>query len=273
MEKVLRRDRTLIFTLALASLITVSSLGGLLLGDLYSHETSDWHVQCIGQDIVDLVVLVPTLLLSALFIRKGGRRAMFVWLGATLYTVYTFFIYCFSVHFNAFFLVYCAVLGLAVYGTIATMVAVDQSALQRWFEEGKGARAAAIFLFALAVLFGLIWLKEVVPAMIRNEAPQIVTEDGLPTNPVHVLDLSIVLPGFVLPSVLLWRKHELGYLFAPAFLAFAALMDATIGGLVVIMNLRGQAAEPLLIGVFAVLAVATILIFLNLVRPAPKTGR
>jgi hypothetical protein len=272
MADVLRRDRTLLFTLAIASLMAVASLGGLLLGNLYSHETSAWYIQCIGQDIIDLAVIVPTLLMSALFIRKGSRPALFVWLGTTLYTIYTFSIYCFSVHFNAFFLVYCAVLGLAVYATIATMVAIDFSVLGSWFDEKKSGRLASTFLSALAVLFSLLWLKEIIPAMIQNEVPEAVKETGLTTNPVHVLDLSIVLPGFIIASVLLKRKHPFGYLFAPAFLIFAALMDVTIGALVLMMKLRGMEAGYALMGVFALLALATILIFVNLVKPAIRSG-
>jgi hypothetical protein len=272
MEAVLRRDRTLLFTLAIASLMTVASLGGLVLGNLYSQETPAWYVQCIGQDIIDLVVVVPTLLLSALVMRKGSRPAFFVWLGATLYTIYTFLIYCFAVHFNAFFLVYCAVLGLAVYATTATVVAIDLSVLRSWFDEKKSGRPASTFLFALAVLFGLLWLKEIIPAIFQNEVPQAIKETGLPTNPVHVLDLSMVLPGFIIAAILLKRKHPFGYLFAPAFLVFATLMDVTIGALVLMMKLRGMEAEYAMIGVFALLALATILILVDLVKPATRSS-
>jgi len=268
MADALRRDRTLLFTAAIASLMTTASLGGLLLGNLYSQETSAWYVQCIGQDTVDLAVIVPSLLLSALFMRKGSRPALFVWLGTTLYTIYTFFIYCFSVHFNDLFLVYCAVLGLSVYAMITTMAAIDFSVLRSRFDEKKSGRLASTYLFALAVLFGLLWLREIIPPMFQNEVPQAVKETGLPTNPVHVLDLSIVLPGFIIASVLLKRKHPFGYLFVPAFLVFATLMDVTIGALVLMMKLRGMEAEYAMIGVFALLALATILIFVDLVKPA-----
>jgi hypothetical protein len=247
MEEVLRRDRTSFFTLAMASLITVTSLGGLFLGNLYSQETSAWYAQCIGQDIIDLVVIVPALLLSALFMRKGSAQALFIWLGTMVYVIY-----CFAVHFNAFFLVYCAVLGLAVYATIATTVAIDFSVLRSWFDERKSGRMASTFLFVLAVLFCLLWLKEIIPAVIRNEAPQAIQETGLPTNPVHVLDLSIVLPAFIIASILLRRKHPFGYLLAPVFLVFAALMDVTIAALV--------------------LAFITILIFVNLARPTTRSS-
>jgi hypothetical protein len=269
MESILQGRRTLFFTVALAVLICVASVGGLSLGTLYAREAPDWAVQCIGQDIIDLALLVPTLLISLLCMRRGMKPALFVWLGATIYSGYTFFIYAFSVHFNQFFLVYCAVLGLSVYATIATIVATDFQALTGWFDERRSLRLASTFLFMLAVLFCLLWLEEIVPATLRNDIPLPLKNAGLPTNPVHVLDLSLLLPGFIIVSILLRKKHPYGYLFAPVFIAFAALMDVTIGALMVIMALKGLPASIPMVGAFAVLAVISVLIFAGLVKRTP----
>jgi hypothetical protein len=272
MENVLRGNRTLFFTISLALLVIVTSLGGLFLGNLYSREIAPWVAQCFGQDIIDLLIIVPTLLISASSMRKGIRPALFVWLGTTAYLIYTFIIYCFAVHFNSFFLVYCAVLGLSVYATITTVAAMNFAELQVWFDEKRSVRLASGFLFMLAVVFALLWLREIIPAMIHHEIPQGTKEAGLLTNPVHVLDLSIVLPGFVIASILLRRRHRVGYLLAPVLLVFAALMSATIGGLMIVMVLKGITASFGLISVFALLTLAAILIFAGLVKREGETG-
>ena len=44
---------------------------------------------------------------------------------------------------------------------------------------------------------------------------------GLFTNPVHVLDLSILLPALALSGVLLLRRRAAGFLLAPLLLGFA----------------------------------------------------
>jgi hypothetical protein len=272
METIFRSNRTLLFTIALASLIILTSIAGLFFGNLYYQESPNSVAQCIGQDIIDLAVIVPTLIISAFFMRKGIRPALFVWLGVTMYAIYTFAIYCFAVHFNAFFLVYCATLGVSVYATVTTIVAIDFSALKSWFDGDSSTRVASTFLFVLALVFCLLWLKEIIPAMIHNEVPPAIKEGGLLTNPVHVLDLSLVLPGFIITSILLRRKHPFGYLFVPAFLVFGALMNGTIGALIVIMKLKGLTADLMLTGVFAVLTLITIVIFFGLVKDMARAS-
>jgi hypothetical protein len=266
MEIQFRTKRIWVFTLALGLLMLSTSIGGLLDGHMYSRETPASLAQCIGQDIVNLVVILPTLLASGFLLWRGRRRALFVWLGATLYIIYTYVIYCFAVRFNTLFLVYCAVLGLSVYAIITTVVTMDLSAVKAWYDEKRSVSTPATFLFALALMFSLLWLKDIVPALIHGEVPQDVKEAGLLTNPVHVLDLSVALPGFVITSILLLKKDPYGYLFAPAFLIFAALMNVTIGALVVVMKYKGLAGDYALTGVFALLALVTIFMFLRLVK-------
>lgn len=260
-------NRILYFTLATASLIVVASAGGLLSAGTYSRETVSWAAQGIGQDLVNLVVIVPTLVISSLYVVRRTRPALFVLLGAMMYTIYTYSIYCFAVHFNQFFLVYCAILGLSAYATIVITSETDIAGLKSWFDHGTSARLAAGLLFVLALAFSVLWLSEIVPAILRNTMPRSQQEAGLNTNPVHVLDLSIVLPGFFIASVLFWKKHTLGYLLVPTLLVFATLMDITIGFLIIYMEVRDVAANGPPAILFALLGILTMSVFAGLVRP------
>jgi len=253
--------RITVFTLLLTPLMIFVSVVGLSSGTLYSRETASWLAQCVGQDLIDLVVVTPTLLISAFYVRRKSMPALFIWLGTTLYVSYMFVIYGFGVHFNRLFLVYSAVLGLSVYATIATIAALDLPAVKSWFDEKRSARTPSVLLLILALLFAAMWLKEVVPALIQNHVPQSILDVGLPTNPVQVLDLSILLPGFVVAAILLLRKQPWGYLFGSAFLVLATLMNVTIGALVLVMKLKGVAEGYAVAVVFAVLALVTWSVF------------
>ncbi len=46
-----------------------------------------------------------------------------------------------------------------------------------------------------------MWLSEIVPTVIKNEIPKSVLENGVLTNSVHVLDISIVLQSFIIVSI------------------------------------------------------------------------
>jgi hypothetical protein len=270
MDKNLRGKTVFYFTIPTALLVIVTSVGGLSFGSTYSRETFEWLGQAIGQDLVDLVLLVPTLLVSALFVAMGKRAAMFVWLGAMMYTAYTFVIYSFGVHFNTLFLVYCWTLGLSVYAFVTLVVQIGPAVVKSWFDETRHEHVISIFVLIAGVLFYLMWLKEDLPAMILNQAPPSLQETGLLTNPVHVLDLSLILPAFILTSVLLIKKHAFGYLFAPVLLVFGILMDITIAALIIVMKIRGTEGTVALAALFIVFAIISIIVLVGFLRHMKK---
>ena len=127
------RDRLLAAAaLALAALIATVSLGGLLIADLYARETPNWRAQTIGQDWFDLVVLVPVLLGCAVGVLRRSRRALLLLGGALAFTVYTFVLYAFAVHFNRMFLVYCAILGGAAFALALLAARLADAPVARW---------------------------------------------------------------------------------------------------------------------------------------------
>src|SRR6185503_15533855 len=90
-----RKPFILIISLVLAGLVIIVSLAGILIPNFYSVETPDWQAQSIGQDIVDLFVIVPCLIITSVFAYRNNRKAMLVWGGVLCYLIYTFIFYCF----------------------------------------------------------------------------------------------------------------------------------------------------------------------------------
>src|SRR6266545_3910965 len=92
--------------------IAVGALGGALLGifghSAYARETSNWVAQAVAQDIANLVAYSALIVLAVLAAR-GALRAYLAWIGLLGYSVYTFAIYAFAVHFGPLFLLYVAV--------------------------------------------------------------------------------------------------------------------------------------------------------------------
>lgn len=103
-------------------------------------------------------------------------------------------------------------------------------------------------------------MKAIIPAVLRNTIPEDVRAYNLLVNPVHVLDLSIVLPGLVLTARLLTKKRRLGYILAPILLVFIILLTVALAGMVVMTKVRGIAEDASIAGIFVVLAAISILI-------------
>jgi hypothetical protein len=123
----------------------------------------------------------------------------------------------------------------------------------------------AYFIF-IAVLFYLIWLFDVIPAMTSNTTPKILMDVKLPTNPVHVLDLAVLLPGIFMTGVLLLRSHKIGMVFTPILLMFFILMDITIGSMSITMQQKGLEGNLAIAIVMAVLAFVSLVLLIGFMK-------
>jgi hypothetical protein len=100
-----------------------------------------------------------------------------------------------GVGFNALFLVYVAVLGLSIYSLIGGLTAVDPVRVKAAFGQSVPVRSTWIVLIIVPLMFYIQWLSEDLPAILGGKTPQSLIDAGLPTSPVHVLDMAVLLPA------------------------------------------------------------------------------
>ena len=226
-------------SLPLAALVAWSALGGIFLPSTYARETPSWAAQGTGQDWVNLLLVTPTLAIAGTRALRGSFRARLVLGGALVYTVYSFLLYAFEVHFNPLFLVYCATLGLSFYALLALLVVLLSQDARAWYRGAIPRRATGLFLCLVALAFGLLWLGQILPALLSGKDPAGLSDTGLLTNPVHVLDLSLLLPALAVTGVSLLRGGSLGAALAPVLLGFKVFMPLAIAGMALVMQARG----------------------------------
>jgi hypothetical protein len=244
----------------------IVSIVGLLFPGTYAKETPSWTAQAVGQDIFDLFVIVPFLIITAIFIHKRSRISLLLWSGAIFYVIYTFVIYCFAVRFNILFFFYCLILGLSSYSLMYFLITQCKKPITNWFKEKVPAKGVGIYFIVIACVFYVLWLSEIVPAIMAGMAPESLIEVGLLTNPVHALDLSVVLPGFFIVGILLLKRKPLGLLLASTVLVFMFLMDLTISGLNIVMRARGLDAGYGISVVMTVLALVSVLLLIRYLK-------
>lgn len=251
---------------ALAVIVAAASLGGILLPTTYAREVASWAAQGLGQDWFDLVVLAPLLVVAGALSLRGSRRARLILGGALVYTVYTFVIYAMCVHFNSLFLLYCAGLGLSVFSLASLAGGLAADGANGWYDGRVGVKLAAGVLIGSAVAFAGLWLSDIIPALVKGVPPASLAEGGFFTNPVHVLDLSLVLPALALGGASLLRRRPLGFWLAPILLTFSALMAVTLAVLVLVMRARGISADLAVPATFAGVAAVDALVLVRLMR-------
>ncbi|MBK6768186.1 MAG: hypothetical protein IPG72_03990 [Ardenticatenales bacterium] len=242
--------RWLWLTAPLAVLVAAASIVGLAVPGFYRDPVA-WSTQAVAQDAADLAYVLPVLVVSALFAARGSLRGWLVWLGALSYLVYTFVIYAFAVQHNRLFLVYVAALGCALWALIGGLAQTDWDDVKAGFSPRAPVRAMGVLLLVPAVLFTLLWLSEEVPAALAGTVPQGVVDNGVPTNPVHVIDLSMMLPAMAIVGWWAWRKRAIGYGLAPVLLVNTLFQNAAIATMMAFALRAGLPAEPVMMAVFA----------------------
>jgi hypothetical protein len=215
-------------SIAAAVIAAAGSIVGLAAsGGIYGRETAAFLDQAIAQDIVNIAVVSPAIIVSALLARRGSLTAWLAWLGAVAFTVYNYVIYTLSIHAGPLFLAWVAVLGLSLYALIGDLVALDPRSVGARFVSAPR-RTVGWFLIVVAALFCGLWLTDIVPALLSGQVPAAARDLGLPSNPVHVLDLAFYLPATFTAGALLLRNRAAGYVLAPALLGFLALTGLPI---------------------------------------------
>jgi len=250
----------------IAIMVAIAGLAGIFDPAIYARETASWAAQGIGQDWVNVLIAAPLLLATGGVAFRGSRKARVLLGGALLYTSYSFVIYALAVHFNALFLIYCAVLGLSTFALVDLVTVLRADDPPSWYDDRAPIATAAGTLLAIAVVFGAMWLAQDVPAVLGGNPPGDLAVTGLPSNPVHVLDLSLVLPAMVITAVSFLRGRPLGRVLAPVLLGFGVLMALAIGGMVLVMNLLGVAIDVAPVIVMASVAAACAVVLGVLLR-------
>jgi hypothetical protein len=251
---------TLYLSIPLVIGVVAASVYGLLHDDFYLRETPNWALQSRVQDIIDLALISPVLFFSSILAYRGKRMAMLIWGGTNLYLVYTFAIYCFSVHFNAMFLVYVACLGLAFYSMLYFAYRMVTTYPKPNMHNAKLTRITGGFFVLIAVIFYLLWLSTVVADLRYADVPESLVDTGLFTNPVHVIDLAIILPGIFITGWLLWKDKVAGYMLGPVILSFFVLMNLTIALLHAMMLQNEMTANAVLVYVMVGLSIGSLLL-------------
>jgi hypothetical protein len=98
---------------------------------------------------------------------------------------------------------------------------------------------------------------------------------GLVSNPVYLLDMSLLFPAAGITGVFLLKHREWGYVMAPTLVMTFVLISAGIVAGVVVLIARGLDASPGVavgIGVIGIIESLVLGRFLKSIRPAAKAA-
>ena len=256
----------LILSVPLAILTAIVSYAGIFNESTYAKETASYAAQGTGQDIVNLFIVVPILLITSIFAYRKSKSGILIWSGVIFYLAYSYTIYSFGMHFNNLFVDYCLILGLSFYSLIYFLIFSLHENVSEWYSNKISTKSTGIFLISIAVLFYFIWLSEIIPAIIANITPKSILESGLLINPVHVLDIAICLPALIITGIALIKKRSIGFLLAPTMMIFCVFMSIAIAAMVLVMKSKGLESNLILFSVFGIVTIISTLFLIQFLR-------
>lgn len=187
----------------IAILIVVSALVGLLFSERI-YPTEDLYRSFAPNDVINLVIGLPVLLVALRLTRKGNLVGLLIWPGALLYMVYNYLIYLVGMPISLYSIVFL----ILVVGSSWVFVRVARNINGEDILAIMSGNVPEKFSGGLIMFFGIFFIGRVIGLVFEavsagNAIPM--TEIGL-----HVAD--VLLSVFmVLGGVQLWRKQELGY--------------------------------------------------------------
>lgn len=264
-----------ILSVMIAILATIASLGGLFLDGLYRDNTfvtSLWG----GNDFVTLVVAVPMLVATLILSRRGSQRALLVWLAMLNYMLYNYAFYLFAAAFNWFFLIYVALFTLSIFTLIFGLIHIDGNLIGQKFQEKTPVKWISGYMLFVAIGLSTIYITQSLSFIVTGQLPEIIVKTGHPTGVIFAIDLSLLVPVFLLGAILLWKRHPWGYILA----SISVVKGTTYTLVLTVVSLWGAnagvpgASDEILLWLIITIAglVASLFLLGNFDQLSPRTS-
>lgn len=221
-------------TVAILALSTISALSGLFRPGHYNDPAALAQLYQT-QDLTILAVGVPVLAIGLWFAARGSLRGRLVWLGGLTYMTYIWASVGLQVWFNSFFLVYVALFGLSLVTLVSGTATTDAGAVTGALEGRISETRYGGLLVVIGIGLAMLWLPEIVRALLAGTVPTVVAETGQQAKISHFVDLAVVVPALGLSGVWLAQRRPWGYVFAGVMLVYGATLGASITAMTVVI--------------------------------------
>ena len=229
-----------------------------------------------GVDAVTLFVAIPLLITSALLYRRGSFRGALLLTGTLGYFLYNYASMALSASYNNLFLLYIGLFSSSLFAFLLVLTSFDLPSLPSRFADALPRGEIAGYLVAVGLLLLVLWLGDVITALINGTMPAAL--GSYTTIVTYVLDLGVVVPAAFVSAVLLLLGRPLGYLLAATLLTVNLTLGTALlaqGIAILLAGVRMSMPQMLgMIGSFAVLSVVGVrLTFVMLHNVLPHAAR
>ena len=266
LEKFLKYNLKIPFLLSIiiALLVALVSIIGILYNEsIYLNENLIQTL--VPNDVVNLIIGLPFLLISLLLTRKGKIIGLLCWPGALFFIVYIYLPYVLTVPFSILFLPYIIIFSLTIYTLVGVVISVDRNALKEQLSTTVPAKVSGGILIGLSVLGIIRQVALIINALLNNleVAPQELA--------LWIDDLIIGSPAMLIGGYLLWTKRSLGYTVGAGLLiSYGLLLFGLIPFLAIQSFMSNTTIDPIGIVILLILTAICFIPFTYFVKGANK---
>jgi hypothetical protein len=182
----------------------------------------------IGNDLVTLVVAVPTLSFAIVYSVRGSIRATLLWLGALYYMFYNYAFYVFGIPVTKLYLPIIVTFALAGLSLALGMGSLDIGTIAARFSPRTPGKPIAVYLSLAAVMVSILWCKPWIKFLLTGRVPD-VNGSEYAYQVIAAVDLSFMVPLLILAACLLWMRRPWGYVLGAMMSLQGAVYNAVMG--------------------------------------------
>ena len=235
---------------------------------LYRNDTIFTAGTFIGTDAVTILVCIPFLIAALLLYRRGSLRGGFLLLGVLSFFLYNGASLAFGAAYNPFFLVYIALFAASLFAFILAFTSIDYHALPTRILAGMPHRGLSVFFLVTGVVLALIWLSDVVIALMKGHAPPLLA--SYTTMITYVLDIGVIVPALLASQHLIRRRSPLGYPLACTLLVLCTIIGVVVSAQTAVQISLGVVLPPaqlaVMVGSFILMSLFAIWLLVLLLR-------
>jgi hypothetical protein len=181
------------------------------------YPTDELRQTFLPNDVVNLVIGVPILLISMWLTRRGKLIGLLFWPGALFYVFYNYIAYVFGMPFNVVFPLNLTLVTLSAYIIIGLIASMDGTVIKDALNGKVSERVGGGVVAGFGILFAVRVFGVMIGALLNQ------TQIPATEFPVLIADF-MVSPAFIIGGVLLWQRRALGYLSGLGLLFQASML-------------------------------------------------
>lgn len=192
-----------ILTLVITVLMAAASIIGLVFRETI-YPSEELIEGLMPNDVINLVVGVPILLISIWLAQRGKLVGLLLWPGALVYTFYNYLAYIFVLPLNIIYLLGLILVTLCAYTLIILVANIDAAAVREKLAGKVHERLAG----GVASIFGIFFAGRVIVTV----SAALISQTAIDSIDLAVMISDFVIsPAMIVGGVLLWLRMPLGY--------------------------------------------------------------